>query len=112
MDLFYKIVLSVAIIMLIIMLITISVLIQNSTKEVAFPPSALRCPDYWVDSSNGCIPNSVNLGTLSMPTTIDFDDNAWKIGSDYAGLSDTCAKRKWANRNKILWDGISNYNSC
>ena len=21
-----------------------------------------------------------------MPTTIDFDDNAWKIGSDYAGL--------------------------
>jgi hypothetical protein len=112
MDLFYKIVLSVAIIVLILMLIAITIMMQNANKEVAFPPSALKCPDYWIDSSFGCSPNSVNLGTLANPTTIDFDNNSWKTVGEYSGLSDTCAKRKWANRNKILWDGISNYNSC
>ena len=113
MDLFYKIVLSVAIIVLIIMLITITILMQNAKKEVAFPPSSLKCPDYWIDSSYGCMPNSVNLGTLTdTNAAIDFNNTSWKIGDDYSGLSDTCAKKKWANMNKILWDGISNYNSC
>ena len=113
MELFYKIVLTVAIIRLIIILITIGVLIQDSSKEEVYPPSALKCPDYWTDSSYGCVHNNINLGTLtSPPAAIDFNDTSWQAAGDYVGLSDTCAKRKWANNNNILWDGIGNYNSC
>ena len=34
---------------------------------------------------------------------IDFSDPKWK------GI---CDKKKWANENGIVWDGVSNYNSC
>ncbi len=28
------------------------------------------------------------------------------------GKSDICAKKEWANKNNIAWDGYSNYNKC
>jgi hypothetical protein len=34
---------------------------------------------------------------------IDFNNKDWK------GL---CDKNKWAKKYKIVWDGVSNYNSC
>ena len=34
---------------------------------------------------------------------IDFSNPAW---------TGVCDKKKWANENGIVWDGISNYNSC
>lgn len=30
----------------------------------------------------------------------------------YPGRSVRCAKKRWAELNKIAWDGISNYNGC
>ena len=34
---------------------------------------------------------------------IDFKDPGW---------SGTCSQKKWANQNNIVWDGVSNYNTC
>ena len=34
---------------------------------------------------------------------IDFNDKNWKT---------TCEKTKWAKTYNIVWDGVSNYNSC
>ena len=28
------------------------------------------------------------------------------------GFTSTCAQKSWSNQNSILWDGVSNYNSC
>jgi hypothetical protein len=42
----------------------------------------------------------------SNPTVINFNDPAWGSNGD-----PTCEIKKWANQNKIQWDGISVY-SC
>lgn len=39
--------------------------------------------------------------------TIDFSDVKWGVGSGAI-----CAKHAWANQNGLVWDGVSNYNSC
>lgn len=35
---------------------------------------------------------------------IDFNDPGWAGG--------ICAKRTWARKHMVQWDGVSNYNSC
>jgi Tfp pilus assembly protein PilW len=40
---------------------------------------------------------------------IDFNDNKW--ATEYS-TTQQCALNKWANKNKINWDGISNFNGC
>jgi hypothetical protein len=32
----------------------------------------------------------------------------WNTG----GLTSLCSQKSWANKNQLLWDGVSNYNSC
>lgn len=45
---------------------------------------------------------------------LNNDDDRWqKIeGNAYAGLSTRCAKKKWAQKYGLHWDGITNYNGC
>jgi hypothetical protein len=113
MDLFYKVVLTVAIIALIIVLIVVGVAVSNSSKTKVFPPTALKCPDYWTyDNTNGCTPGTINIGDNNLTSPVNFDDTAFRNDSTYVGLSETCARKKWADTNGIIWDGISNYNSC
>ena len=50
-----------------------------------------------------CNTNVVNNNELSI------SDTEWQTSD---GLSAKCAKKLWANNNNIVWDGISNYNSC
>ncbi len=38
---------------------------------------------------------------------VDFSDVKWGVGSGAI-----CAKHAWANQNGLIWDGVSNYNSC
>jgi len=42
------------------------------------------------------------------------NDASWNTiySNAYAGLTPRCAKRKWANDNGIVWDGITNFNGC
>jgi hypothetical protein len=34
------------------------------------------------------------------------------FSSLYPGYSSICAKKKWALANKVVWDGITNFNNC
>jgi hypothetical protein len=45
---------------------------------------------------------------------LNNDDDRWqKIETNaYAGLSTRCAKKKWAQKYGLHWDGITNYNGC
>jgi hypothetical protein len=126
MDFFYTTVIGIAIVILIIILIIVGVMIYQSKYNNVFPPTALDCPNYWNSDKDGngntiCyIPtNGVNTGSfdgknvagLASNTNgnyINFSDANWGA----SGASATCAKSTWANKNKILWDGISNYNGC
>jgi hypothetical protein len=49
-----------------------------------------------------------NTPGLQPDKTIDFSDAGWYSG----GISSVCAKRNWANKYNLVWDGITNYNGC
>jgi hypothetical protein len=120
---FYIIVLIIAIIILILALTSVGLLIGRLNSSKTFPPSASDCPDYWVvnESNGSCtIPTgdlAVNAPASGYSTTdtygllsdaIKFTDAGWKN----EGISELCAKKKWANKYSVLWSGVSNYNSC
>lgn len=127
MDQFHMIVLAVAVIILILILTYIGLKIKNTRGVISFPPQANSCPDYWQmsDSSACIIPSAttgINLGTLRSNTTalsstpgydstnnvVDFNSTLWSS----RGKTSVCAKRQWANTYGVMWDGVSNYNSC
>ena len=127
MELFHKVVLGFAIVILILILVSLGLLLDEQQKSKVYPPTALNCPDYWIEEVNDqtkrteCKINTnlkTNTGRLKNEDgeietlSYDFKDYNAEWRKDYRGLSDTCAKRKWARDNDILWDGISNYNSC
>jgi hypothetical protein len=33
-------------------------------------------------------------------------------GTMYPGLSETCAKKRWATTMNLTWDGVTNFNGC
>jgi len=124
----------VATVALILILIFVGVLLSKGDTNAAFPPSYGMCPDYWeIDaSSNKClIPNikttKLNIGNMYDEVEILKDAITYTPGygydisnnviTQYIDFSDPkwkgqCDKKKWANENGIVWDGISNYNSC
>ena len=118
MEKFHIIVLSIATVALILILIFVGILLSKGDTNEAYPPSYGVCPDYWETKLN--IGNMYDESTLKTEVTntpgysnemsdnevvqyIDFSDSKWK---------GECDKKKWANENGIVWDGISNYNSC
>ena len=139
METFHIIVLAVATIALVLILIFIGILLSKGNTNLAYPPNYGVCPDYWeIDkNTNRCIipkysDNAVNFGNIygSDPVPpepqlqdaviqtpgygydisdniithyIDFSNNSW---------ASVCDKKKWANENDIVWDGVSNYNNC
>ena len=133
MDLFYTIVLTVAIIVLILILTIVGITLGSTNNSQSFPPSKNTCPDYWTVSNNAsdpsgtCIIDSRNMGSItknnnvySFPQNtkgvisssdgrINFTDSAWE--SSYM-RSNQCALYQWTNNNKISWDGVSNFNGC
>jgi hypothetical protein len=136
MDSFQIIVLSIAIIVLILILTVIGIGLKNMKNNIVYPPIANMCPDYWqvaadkvsctipmsatdtnsgtIYDSTGSIPFSATPGNPSyIPgynvtnSTINFSDAGWS-----AGKTSTCNQKDWATKYNIVWDGVSNYNSC
>jgi hypothetical protein len=138
MESFYWIVLVIAIVARIGSLTYVGILMTYyTTKVTTYPPVAASCPDFWsISSTNECIipswneGNGRNIGSLytvntnvtpntatfndtgimglsSDKTSINISDSTWGVNA--AG---TCAKQQWAKTYGIVWDGVSNYNSC
>jgi hypothetical protein len=141
MDQFYMIVLGAIGVLLIIMLTAVG-LLMYSTKSKPEAPIRSPCPDYWVFDGVGCKLGSVNTGELTVngattgansanarrfdPTKIYYtsqtstpDDTLhvnptateW-AGVKYKGLTEVCAKGKWATDLGIVWDGYTNTTEC
>ncbi len=130
MDSFQKIVLAIATVILILILTIIGVMLTKYKNKVVYPPVANTCPDYWKISADGLscsIPSSsaVNVGNIyksdgslaisstdtygydSTNNTINFTDGGWS-----SSKSAVCAQKDWAGTYNLIWDGVSNYNSC
>jgi hypothetical protein len=139
MEKFHIIVLSIATVALILILIFVGILLSKGNTNEAYPPSYGTCPDYWevdtdekTNTSKCIIPNiqttKLNIGNMYDESTMTLKDAITytpgysydisnNVVTQYIDFSDSkwtgvCDKRKWANENGIVWDGISNYNSC
>ena len=139
MEKFHIIVLSIATVALILILIFVGILLSKGNTNEAYPPSYGICPDYWevdtdetTNTSKCIIPNiqttKLNIGNMYDESTMTLKDAITytpgysydisnNVVTQYIDFSDSkwtgvCDKRKWANENGIVWDGISNYNSC
>jgi len=133
MDIFYIIVLTIAVVLLILILTYVGLTMSSvKSKLKPFPPTTASCPDYWnispTDPSFCVVPKfgSKNTGDsydtagkMSLKTSntfgydstksiVDFTNSSW----DGTGVTSLCAKKKWANNHGIYWDGVSNSNSC
>jgi hypothetical protein len=120
---FYTIVVIIAIIILVIMLTIIGVTLKNKENKIPFPDYENTCPDFWTLDSSGnnskCIPSTMNTpspnkaaiavkhdGVASINnkiTSIDIDQEKWVS---------VCDKSSWARKAGILWDGVTNNNTC
>ena len=95
MELYQRIVLGIAIVLLIAAYIMIYFTLVDNNKN--WPPSVAKCPDYWVynAASDMCESN-----------------NGFNVGSSDSKYSDvsqksTCDKYKWAKDKEVSWEGLS-----
>lgn len=120
MEQFYKIVIIIAIVFLILFLTIIGIILYSKNNSQVYPPTKNDCPDYWnADDSDPpkCQINPVNIGDISNfqgtpgynNGLINFSDSGW--ASQYK-TTNICALNKWTTQHKISWDGVSNYNGC
>ncbi len=139
MDQFYMIVLGAIGVLLIIMLTAVGLLMYSAKAK---PDAPLRspCPDYWKFDGSGCELGTLNKGEINVATTDYFKDASkeygteklvykdsdtpspnyflnptstkWSDGSLYKGMTEVCAKGKWATDLGIVWDGYTNTTEC
>lgn len=95
MELYQRVVLGIAIVLLIAAYIMIYFTLVDNNKN--WPPSVAKCPDYWVYNATSDMCESIN----------DFN-----VGSSVKKYPDitqksTCDKYKWAKEKEVSWEGLS-----
>lgn len=104
---FQGIVLIIATVILIICLIMIGIALRKNKEEVDYPPVMSDCPDYWdvqVDD-DGIITGCKNVRELGLC-------NRSREGRGDLIKMSPCAKKSWAERCNVTWDGITNGRPC
>ena len=119
---FYTIVIIIAIIILVIALTIIGVTLTNKKNNIEFPDYQNTCPDFWtLDSSgNRCVSNNINVPLQNKldeakkhdGVTINNDNKNLSINLSEDNWVSICDKASWAKKYGILWDGITNNNTC
>lgn len=117
---YYTAVLIIATILLVIALTMVGITIVARGSKTAFPEFQNSCPDFWTLSGTVCSPSAINTANLIQTDitkaehkgVVIADNKIKSVDISSANWQSICDKTQWANANKILWDGVSNYNSC
>ena len=126
---FNLVVVSVAVVILIITLAYMGSVMSAAKTNLVFPPVANVCPDNWTANAAGTLCSTpaagtgrANAGALTgasanvvlsgEPPNSVLSINPAATTWASSGKSSICGKSAWANANGVVWDGISNYNSC
>jgi hypothetical protein len=130
MELFHVIVLTVALVILILLLTFIGILMAKQKTSLTYPPAYNTCPDYWsvaTDGSSCVIPNYGGINTGKLYTGMVLDPSVFSTPGFTAATSTTpnqinfkasgwngtvCSQKTWTANYNVVWDGVSNYNSC
>lgn len=101
MELYQRVVLGIAIVLLIAAYIMIYFTLVDNNKN--WPPSVAKCPDYWEynAASDMCKSNNgFNEGSSGVTEYPDVDGETLTQKS-------TCDKYKWAKEKEVSWEGLS-----
>ena len=95
MELYQRVVLGIAIVLLIAAYIMIYFTLVDNNKK--WPPSVAKCPDYW----------EYNAASDMCESNNNF--NVGNSDSKYLDVSQksTCDKYKWAKAKEVSWEGLS-----
>ena len=110
---FQSIVMIVATVILIFALTTIGVALSNLNSGIKYPPVIADCPDYWSISKNPVDPNIDSSQTPEFTCNNDkqLGNNCTVFNSSdskYKGIGGLCAKKQWADKCDVTWDGVTN----
>jgi len=120
---FYTTVVIIAIVILVIALTIVGVTLTNKKNNISFPDYQNTCPDFWSLDTDGttCKPLLSNINTpppnkASIAVKHDGVTSANNVISSI-NISDdnwvsVCDKSSWAKKSGILWDGVTNNNTC
>jgi len=114
---FYTITIIVFLVLLIICLTLFGVYYKDFST-LPFPEIQDMCPTFWKYKNGNCI-NDTSLNKVvpipnDTPGRVTNGFNPNDVGwLSYGGAKNhICGKQIWTNKNNILWNGVSNYNSC
>lgn len=95
MELYQRVVLGIAIVLLIAAYVMIYFTLVDNNKN--WPPSIAKCPDYWEynATSDKCVDSSNNSNKYP------------SLDSETLTQKSTCDKYKWAKENAVSWEGLS-----
>jgi hypothetical protein len=88
MEIFYIVVLSVSVFILILALTFVGLIMRNTKNTVVFPSSMSQCPDLWIQDGSYCKFNGKNSGTYQNGT-----------GDNYTRLLSTSTPNKYYTRD-------------
>ena len=96
MELYQRVVLGIAIVLLIAAYIMIYFTLVDNNKK--WPPSVAKCPDYW----------EYNAASDMCESNNGFNEGSSKV-TEYPDVSQksTCDKYKWAKNKEVSWEGLS-----
>ena len=105
---FYKSILILASLSLIIILTIFGVILSNMSKKQVYPANVSTCPDYYSLVSGSCVTNGVIFNNKDLNCQKNnFENYIYK--SEGKGVnSGLCAKKQWAIKCGVSWDGITN----
>jgi len=120
MDIFYIVVSSIAIILLILILTVIGIMMKSQNAITNYPPYQSQCPDYWGVNADGTCQqpasdNRINNLPTSYRAASDDTLNKAKTSGPTIGpytfdfsKNSICDNMAWTKRWSIQWDGVSN----
>ena len=107
---FYTNLFAGTLVFLIITLIVVGYYMSIAKKNQTYPPSIADCPDYYTLDVSTCVIGDnlfASFITDNSCRTHNFSDAKYKVDG-YGFESGLCAKKLWANKCKVPWDGVSN----
>ena len=100
MELYQRVVLGIAIVLLIAAYIMIYFTLVDNNKN--WPPSVAKCPDYWVYNATTDKCDSKNNFNVGISYSIYPD-----VDGETLTQKSTCDKYKWAKEKEVSWEGLS-----
>jgi hypothetical protein len=83
---------------------------HNKSNSEVYPPVVAECPDYWEaeplngDPTKSTCKNVKNIGNVNCMKNMNFNSD------EFIGDGGFCAKKEWAKKCGLTWDGVTNSN--